>query len=97
MASVLRRLRSARSSGLQFQTGGLWRPRLEVLRIGAMLLVLALGLALSGWLQRVDHLVFDLGQRLQPAAAPHGLVIVAIDQHSLDRIGAWPWPRATDA
>ncbi|MGC9184479.1 MAG: CHASE2 domain-containing protein [Thiomonas sp.] len=97
MASLLRRLRSARSSELQSQTGGLWRPRLEVLRIGAMLLVLALGLALSGWLQRVDHLVFDLGQRLQPAAAPHGLVIVAIDQHSLDRIGAWPWPRATDA
>lgn len=71
--------------------------RVEVLRVGALLLTLALGLAWSGWLQKLDHLVFDLGQRLQPAAVPHGVVIVAIDQHSLDRIGAWPWPRATDA
>jgi CHASE2 domain-containing sensor protein len=94
---MLRRLRSARSSGQHLQTGVPWRPRLEVLRIGAMLLVLALGLSLGGWLQRVDHLVFDLGQRLLPVTAPHGLVIVAIDQHSLDRIGAWPWTRATDA
>ncbi|MGE0069571.1 MAG: CHASE2 domain-containing protein [Thiomonas sp.] len=72
-------------------------PRLEMLRVGALLLVLALGLSLSGTLQRIDHLVFDLGQRFQPVAPPQGVVIVAIDQHSLDRLGAWPWPRATDA
>ncbi|ODU95606.1 MAG: histidine kinase [Thiomonas sp. SCN 64-16] len=74
-----------------------WRPGLEILRIGALLLILALGLSLSGVLQRIDHLVFDLGQRLQPVVPPQGVVIVAIDSHSLDRLGAWPWPRATDA
>lgn len=62
-----------------------------------LLLILALGLSFGGWLQRVDHLVFDLGQRLQPEVTPQGLVIVAIDQSSLDRISALPWPRATDA
>ncbi len=95
---MLRRLGSARSPGQEIKTGGgSWRPRLEVLRIGALLLTLGLGLALSGWLQRLDHQVFDLGQRLQPVTAPQAVVIVAIDHHSLDRIGAWPWPRATDA
>ena len=77
--------------------GGPWRPRLEMLRVGALLLLLALGLSAGGWLQRIDHLVFDLGQRFQPTAVPQGVVIVAIDQQSLERIGAWPWPRATDA
>ena len=74
-----------------------WRSRLELLRIGGLLLLLALGLGASGALQRIDHLVFDLGQRLRPAASPAAVVIVAIDQHSLDHLGPWPWPRATDA
>jgi CHASE2 domain-containing sensor protein len=96
--ALLRRLRSA----LFFRQEGKadnrpWWPRLEVLRVGALLLTLALALVFSGWLRQIDHLVFDLGQRLQPITPPQGLVIVAIDQHSLDRIGVWPWPRATDA
>ncbi|MGC9163333.1 MAG: CHASE2 domain-containing protein [Thiomonas sp.] len=92
--------RAAQSSGVpeQYAVGHrALQVRVEILRVGALLLALALGLAWSGWMQRLDHLVFDLGQRLQPAAVPHGVVIVAIDQRSLDRIGAWPWPRATDA
>ena len=74
-----------------------WRPGLEMGRVGALLLMLALGLSLGGWLQRIDHLVFDLGQQLHPVATPQGVVIVAIDQQSLERLGAWPWPRAIDA
>ena len=91
------RRRLARSAEPGTARSARWRPGLEILRIGALLLILALGLSLSGVLQRIDHLVFDLGQRLQPVVPPQGVVIVAIDQHSLDRVGAWPWPRATDA
>lgn len=89
--------RLARSAESGTASSARWRPGLEILRIGALLLILALGLSLSGVLQRIDHLVFDLGQRLQPVVPPQGVVIVAIDSHSLDRLGAWPWPRATDA
>lgn len=74
-----------------------WRPVLETGRIGALLLALGLAIAQGGWMHRIDGVVFDLGQRLQPVAAPRGVVIVAIDQHSLERIGRWPWPRGTDA
>lgn len=65
--------------------------------MGALLLGMTLLLGASGWLQRMDHLVFDLGQWLRRAAPVRGVVIVAIDQHSLERVGSWPWPRATDA
>ncbi|MEW6558576.1 MAG: CHASE2 domain-containing protein [Pseudomonadota bacterium] len=74
-----------------------WQPWKDVVLVAVLLLILALGLSVGGWLQRIDHAVFDLGQRLQPVTTPQGVVIVAIDQQSLDRIGAWPWPRASDA
>ncbi len=31
------------------------------------------------------------------AAAPQNVVVVDIDQHTLDRLGDWPWPRETIA
>ena len=67
--------------------------------LGATILVGALALR---WvdplpLQQLRNLTFDTYQRLQPRtydpAAP--VSIAAIDEHSLDVFGQWPWSRST--
>jgi len=65
----------------------------EIAFVALVLFVLALAASASGLLVRVDHLLFDVGQRLNWRAAPDDVLIVAIDQDSLDRLGRWPWPR----
>lgn len=73
---------------------GEWRERGAV---ALALVVIALAVTLSGVLGRIDHLVFDFGQRLGTGLAADGVVIVAIDEESLARIGRWPWSRAVHA
>lgn len=73
---------------------GEWRERGAV---ALALAVIALAVTLSGVLGRIDHLVFDFGQRLGTGLAADGVVIVAIDEDSLARIGRWPWSRAVHA
>jgi len=68
-------------------------PSLEVLRIALVLVVLAVVVNASGWLVRGDHLIFDLGQRWRAANPPDDVLIIAVDQDSLDRLGRWPWHR----
>ncbi len=65
----------------------------EVLRVALLLVLIALTTSLSGVLIRLDHLVFDIGQRLNWRAVPNDVLIVAVDKESLDRLGRWPWPR----
>ena len=36
---------------------------------------------------------FDLMQRVAPREAPPDVVVVALDEASLERYGQWPWPR----
>ncbi|MDO9151969.1 MAG: CHASE2 domain-containing protein [Methylotenera sp.] len=50
-------------------------------------------LALSEVLVRFDYLYYDLGRHLSFKSAPDNVVIVAIDEVSLDAIGRWPWSR----
>jgi CHASE2 domain-containing sensor protein len=65
--------------------------------VALLLVLIALAVSYSGALERVDHLLFDLGQRFGRRPAADGIVIVAIDQDSLDTIGRWPWPRTVHA
>jgi CHASE2 domain-containing sensor protein len=65
----------------------------EVVRVALLLLLIAVSISSSGLLTRVDHLVFDLGQRLNWRPVPADVLIVAIDEDSLDQIGRWPWSR----
>ena len=65
--------------------------------VALALVVIALAVTLSGVLGRIDDLVFDFGQRLGTGLAADGVVIVAIDEDSLARIGRWPWSRAVHA
>jgi CHASE2 domain-containing sensor protein/signal transduction histidine kinase len=58
------------------------------------LAALAFVLAASGWTWRADRLVYDVGLAAWRRPPPPGIVIVAIDDASVDAIGRWPWPRA---
>src|SRR3989344_1165313 len=55
--------------------------------------------AASGWqwLARVDGAVYDHALRHGWREAPRDIVIVAIDDDSLQAIGPWPWRRAIHA
>jgi len=69
----------------------------EFLGMGLVLAALAVGVSASGWLARMDYFLFDLSQRLGAQPAPTGVVMVAIDQASLQELGRWPWPRRVHA
>lgn len=62
-----------------------------------ILLLVALLTTYSGVLTRVDNLLYDLGQRLHTRPPPADLVIVAIDENSLSKLGRWPWSRRLHA
>ena len=64
-----------------------------------LLLTACLALAVQ-WLGDrlpLDAWVYDTGQSLVRREPPADLRLVAIDAASLQRVGRWPWPRATQA
>lgn len=62
-----------------------------------ILLLIALATTASGTLGRLDNLLYDLGQRVNSSPAPNDLIIVAIDEDSLSKLGRWPWSRRLHA
>lgn len=71
-----------------------WRDEIT---ITAALAALACTLALGGWAWRLDRVVYDLGLTLWSRPPPPGIVIIAIDDASVQAIGRWPWRRAVHA
>ena len=65
--------------------------------VALVLALLAFMLAAGGWLWRADRLVYDGGLSLWTRPAPDEVVIVAIDDASIDAIGRWPWRRSVHA
>lgn len=66
----------------------------------AILLVTSLVVAIfpaDRTLLRFDNLIYDHLIRLAPPASSDRIMIVAIDEDSLRRIGRWPWPREIHA
>ncbi|MGL4575166.1 MAG: CHASE2 domain-containing protein [Burkholderiaceae bacterium] len=61
--------------------------------------VSAVALLIAGWItstdghSRADRLIYDRFMRLQAQDAPDDVVIIAIDEKSLEQLGRWPWPR----
>jgi CHASE2 domain-containing sensor protein/signal transduction histidine kinase len=76
-----------------------WPRRLlvEWLAVGALLSALVIGLAASGAVRRLDDLAYDFTVTRRSLPVPSDVIIIAIDEASLDRIGPWPWPRAVHA
>lgn len=58
---------------------------------------LVLWLSLGHVLQRSDNLFYDTLSAINPAKPNPDLVVVTIDERSLDELGAWPWPRSLHA
>lgn len=71
--------------------------RNDRLSTALILLLVAVLTSYSGVLNRVDNLLYDLGQRLHSRPPPADLVIVAIDEDSLSKLGRWPWSRRLHA
>ena len=57
------------------------------------LLVIVFGAAYSGSLERLDRLLYDSYQQLFFREPAKDIVIVPIDEKSLDILGRWPWSR----
>lgn len=74
------------------------RPVLREWLGTALAVTLLTGLAAGfGWFWRLDQTLYDAALSLRTRPAPEDIVIVAIDQASLDQIGRWPWRRAVHA
>ena len=65
--------------------------------IGLVLSVLTIVLCASGITRRVDNVIYDWSLRVFPSSASKNVTVVAIDQKSIDALGAWPWPRSVHA
>ncbi|MEJ2611715.1 MAG: EAL domain-containing protein [Candidatus Thiodiazotropha sp.] len=67
------------------------------LLVAAVLVVFAYILADSSAIQRIDHLLYDYFLSHQGNRASHEVVIIAIDDSSLNKLGRWPWSRRIHA
>ncbi|MBD3761142.1 CHASE2 domain-containing protein [Rhizorhabdus sp.] len=50
-------------------------------------------LALGRFTERVDYILYDQALAATDRPSPDDIVIVAIDNRSIEAIGRWPWPR----
>ncbi len=73
------------------------RLLVELLLIGVGASLILFFARNEGMLERPDRLVYDLVDPLHAAPADDSIVIVAINNESLSRIGRWPWPRLVHA
>ncbi|RZV48190.1 MAG: CHASE2 domain-containing protein, partial [Pseudomonadales bacterium] len=62
--------------------------------IGLVVTILFLFLAEAGWMAVLDRQAYNVGVKFSATKEPHeDIVIVAIDDKSLQELGAWPWSR----
>ncbi len=69
----------------------------ERLVLAALLGGLALLLLSQDWLWRWDQLLYDAQLQLISGPADDDIIIIGIDEQSLDVFGRWPWPRDVHA
>ena len=63
-----------------------------------LLLALVSGLFIqNNVLWRWDNLIYDAQLSFWSRTAPDDIIIIAIDDESLNTLGRWPWPRSTHA
>jgi len=66
-----------------------------VLGLSITILFLAMGFMRVGFLDTLDLKLYDVGMRLRsdPESLSH-IVMVDIDDDTIEKLGRWPWPRA---
>ncbi|CCE08090.1 Diguanylate cyclase/phosphodiesterase with PAS/PAC and Chase sensor(S) [Bradyrhizobium sp. STM 3843] len=70
---------------------------LKHLRPHVLVLIALLTVGVSGWHEVLRNGLSDLRLTWDKRQASSEIAIVAIDAHSIERIGVWPWPRALHA
>lgn len=65
--------------------------------VALVLALLAFVLAAGGWVWRADRLVYDAGLALWSIPVSDDVLLVAIDDASIEAIGRWPWERSVHA
>lgn len=63
---------------------------------GAMLALLVAAQQ-RGWMERFDLFLLDVEAQLNTPAIDPSIILVEIDDTSLEQVGAWPWNRAVHA
>lgn len=63
----------------------------------ALLVIVVASLPFSGWLERFDWMIYDKISYWKQFIPNDQIVIVAIDEKSLQAIGRWPWSRRVHA
>jgi CHASE2 domain-containing sensor protein/signal transduction histidine kinase len=76
---------------------GLARRASKLVLVEHTVLALVALLAWQNGLGSLDVMVSDFGLRHSTRTPSEQVVIVGIDQPSLERLGRWPWPRQTHA
>lgn len=69
----------------------------EWLAVALVATLLVIALVLGRLTDRLDHIVYDRALAASERPPPDDIVIVAIDNRSLQAIGRWPWPRRVHA
>jgi len=65
--------------------------------VSASLCALSIALGAGGWMWRADQALYDLALTLWPQPRPNDVVIISIDDDSIQALGRWPWPRSLHA
>ncbi len=73
------------------------RFRLEVVALLGVLAGFVTAATAGHWFAGLDRAVYDGLLRLNPVPASPEIVIVGIDERSLERFGPWPWSRRQQA
>lgn len=73
------------------------RALIEWAVVAAATILIMVWLALGTVADRANHLVYDTLIRLQTHPADDAIVLVAIDDRSLQALGRWPWARSVHA
>ncbi len=69
----------------------------EWLAVAVVATLLVTGLVLGRFTERLDFILYDKALSASERLPPEDIVIVAIDNRSLQAIGRWPWPRRVHA
>ena len=65
----------------------------EQFKLAAVLMISCLTLIYTDWLRDWDQNIYDVQMRASSKPVPDDIVIIAIDENSLNDFGRWPWPR----
>ncbi|EJC78966.1 diguanylate cyclase (GGDEF) domain-containing protein [Rhizobium leguminosarum bv. trifolii WSM2297] len=84
-------MRDSKAAG-DYLSNGIGTITVRLLLIAVMLALPAAGSSV-GIIRGINNSLFAKRFQWAPRAATGNVVFVAIDKHSLDAVGTWPWPR----